>query len=53
MKRREFGWHIILYNIKRIIKISSNDSQTFFILVFVILSFRTEHFLRKIYKAYF
>jgi hypothetical protein len=31
MKKREFGWHIILYNIKRIIKLSSEEeSQTFF-----------------------
>ena len=30
MKKREFGWHVILYNIKRKIKVSSNgEKQTF------------------------
>ena len=30
MKKREFGWHVILYNIKRKIKVSSNgETQTF------------------------
>jgi len=43
MKKREFGWHVILYNIKRIIKISySKDSQTFFICLIEIHSIRTE-----------
>jgi len=29
MKKREFGWQIILYNIKRKIKVSSENNQTF------------------------
>jgi hypothetical protein len=30
MKKREFGWHVILYNIKRKIKVSSDgENQTF------------------------
>jgi len=36
MKQREFGWNVILYNIKRIIKISYNkSSQTFFIQIYL------------------
>lgn len=36
MKKREFGWNIILYNIKRKIKVSSNGiNQTFFIQVYL------------------
>ena len=43
MKTREFGWHIILYNIKRIIKLSSEEeSQTFFCSIVIICPFRTE-----------
>ena len=43
MKQREFGWHIILYNIKRIIKLSSNEeSQTFFYSIVIICPIRTE-----------
>lgn len=43
MKQREFGWHIILYNIKRIIKLSSNEeSQTFFYLIVIICPIWTE-----------
>jgi len=43
MKQREFGWHIILYNIKRIIKISSQEEiQTFFYSILIICPFRTE-----------
>jgi hypothetical protein len=35
MKKREFGWQIILYNIKRKIKISNSGiNQTFFIQVY-------------------
>ena len=38
MKQREFGWHVILYNIKRKIKLSNGEiNQTFFYLI-VILS---------------
>ena len=29
MKKREFGWHVILYNLKRKIKVSQNEQQTF------------------------
>src|SRR3989338_4783631 len=29
MKKREFGWHVILYNIKRKIKLSSGNVQSF------------------------
>jgi hypothetical protein len=47
MKQREFAWNIILYNIKRIIKISSKEeSQTFFCLVIVICPIRTKHIFR-------
>ena len=36
MRKREFGWNIILYNIKRRIKISSKkSSQTFFIQIYL------------------
>lgn len=31
MKKREFGWHVILYNIKRKIKVSSNEEKQTFI----------------------
>jgi hypothetical protein len=49
MKQREFGWQIILYNIKRKIIIENNKTkvQTFFCLIFIIRPFRTEE---KIYK---
>lgn len=43
MKKREFGWHVILYNIKRRIKLSSGNYQTFFYLIVILYSFRTEH----------
>ncbi len=47
MKKREFGWHVILYNIKRKIKISySKDNQTFFIYQIEIYSIRTEQKFR-------
>jgi len=43
MKQREFAWHIILYNIKRIIKISSQEEiQTFFCAILIIYPVRTE-----------
>jgi len=46
MKQREFGWQVIVYNIKRKIKISSKEEiQTFFCLVVIICPFRTEQFL--------
>ena len=44
MKQREFAWHIIYYNIKRIIKLSSEEeSQTFFYSILIICPIRTEH----------
>ena len=43
MREREFGWNIVLYNIKRVIKISSEkSSQTFFCSILIICPFRTE-----------
>jgi hypothetical protein len=43
MREREFGWNIVLYNIKRIIKISySKNNQAFFINWIEIHSIRTE-----------
>lgn len=51
MKQREFAWNIILYNIKRIIKISSQEEiQTFFYSILIICPVRTEHLKRNIYK---
>jgi len=45
MKQREFGWQIILYNIKRKIIVENNKTkvQTFFCLIIIICPFRTEH----------
>jgi len=46
MKKREFGWNIILYNIKRKIKTSPKKiNQTFFYLIRLINPFRTEPIL--------
>ena len=43
MREREFGWNIVLYNIKRRIKISCCEvNQTFFCLVIALCPFRTE-----------
>jgi hypothetical protein len=43
MKQREFGWHIVVYNIKRNIKISlGNEGQTFFCVILLLCPFRTE-----------
>jgi len=43
MKQREFGWQVILYNIKRKIKISRGEvNQTFFCLIVTLCPFRTE-----------
>ena len=48
MKQREFGWNVVLYNIKRKIKInSSKHTQTFFYLIMLICPFRTEQPLFK------
>ena len=47
MKQREFGWQVILYNIKRKIKISHGEvNQTFFCLIVIICPFRTEQHQR-------
>ena len=43
MKQREFAWQVVYYNIKKIIKISSKNDQTFFICHIEIYSIRTEH----------
>jgi len=44
MKQREFGWQIILYNIKRKIKLSNCEvNQTFFCLIVILCPIRTEH----------
>ena len=44
MKQREFGWHVILYNLRIRIKLSSKkDNQTFFCSILIICPFRTEH----------
>ena len=43
MKQREFGWHVILHNLKIKIRISSaKGQQTFFYLILIICPFRTE-----------
>ena len=51
MRKREFGWNVILYNIKRKIKISSGkSSQTFFIQVwFFVLSGQSKIFINFIF----
>ena len=49
MRERELGWHIILYNIKREIKISdSGEIQTFLFFNLRVISFGTTPFLQKI-----
>ncbi|MBU4086521.1 MAG: transposase, partial [Nanoarchaeota archaeon] len=43
MREREFAWNVILYNIKRKIKISCGEvNQTFFCLIITLCPFRTE-----------
>lgn len=47
MKQREFGWHVILYNIRRKLIVENNQQiktihQTFFYLILFVYSFRTE-----------
>lgn len=50
MKKREFGWHVILYNIKRKIKISKGkEIKSFFYLIVILCPFRTEHIFIEIY----
>jgi len=47
MKQREFGWQVIIYNIKRNIKLfNGKETQTFFYLIFIFCPFRTEHKLK-------
>lgn len=42
MRERELGWQIIFYNIKRTIKLSSEEkSQTFFCLIIILCPIRT------------
>ena len=54
MKQREFAWQIIFYNIKRKIKISSQEEiQTFFCLVIIICPFRTEQYNQNPFKYIF
>ena len=49
MKQREFAWHIIFYNIKRKIKISSSEEiQTFFYSIVIICPIRTEDSISNI-----
>jgi hypothetical protein len=47
MREREFGWQIVYYNLKRIIKISSKNHRTFFICHIRIYSIRTEPYLKS------
>ena len=48
MKQREFGWHVILYNLRIKIKYSSfKRQQTFFYLILIICPFRTEQQIRN------
>ena len=47
MKQREFGWHVVLYNIRRKLIVENNQQskiscQTFFYLIFITCPFRTE-----------
>jgi len=52
MREREFAWNVVLYNIKRIIKIScSKNRQAFFICQIKIYSIRTEHANQKYFKG--
>jgi hypothetical protein len=45
MREREFGWNIVLYNLKRKIKLSCGEvNQTFFCLTIILCPFRTEPF---------
>ena len=50
MREREFAWNVVLYNIKRVTKISgSGKGRTFFILKIEVYSIRTEPWNEKIY----
>ena len=45
MREREFGWQVVLYNIRRKIKLSNGkETQTFFYLIVILYPFRTEQF---------
>jgi hypothetical protein len=50
MKQREFGWQIILYNIKKKIIVENNKikAQTFFCLIVIVCPFQTEDDFHKI-----
>ena len=53
MKQREFGWHVILYNIKRTIKTSNKkEVQTFFVLIVIFYPFRTEQITKNNNKIF-
>ena len=41
-QQREFGWHIILYNLRINMSFYNKSSQTFFYLILIIYPFRTE-----------
>ena len=54
MREREFGWQVILYNVKRKIKLSSGKvNQTFFCLIIIFCPFRTEHEFYMFFVRYF
>jgi len=55
MREREFAWNIVLYNIKRRIKISSGkSSQTFFIQVYLFVLFgQSQKSIKFIYINYY
>jgi len=50
MRKREFGWQIIYYNVKRKIKISQKEKQIFIFCKIEIYSIRTEQGNIYIYK---
>jgi len=52
MREREFAWNVVLYNIKRKIKISSGKySQTFFIQVYLFIVFGQSRFFQHIFSS--
>ena len=42
MREREFGWQIVYYNLKRLMKVNLRNNQTFFYFSIEIYSIRTE-----------
>ncbi len=50
MKQRELGWHVIVYNLKRKIKVSSGEHQTILFLEVKIYSIRTEPYISTLYN---